>query len=155
MFYVVQWSAKVASQPPSFSSIPLWAYFKGIPFDLYTQEGLSRVGDLLGYPLEVDVAHIKCRVDCTKPLPKCGESERDNGEVVTVTIDYPWAPPICPSCKENGHLESHCPSIKWKPSHFKPPPPPPANKTSQVPHPTVACAGQSAQKSALKVFSLF
>ncbi|KAJ4895151.1 hypothetical protein Rs2_21945 [Raphanus sativus] len=54
------------------------AHFKGIPFDLYTQEGLGRVGDLLGHPLEVDdftrkmvninVAHIKCRIDCTKPL---------------------------------------------------------------------------------------
>lgn len=108
LFYVAQWSDSVAMQPPVFTTMPLWAHFKGIPVDLYTQEGLGRVGDLLGYPLEVDeftrrmtninIAHIKCRVYCSKPLPKCGEIERDNGEVVTVTIECPWFPPLCSCC---------------------------------------------------------
>lgn len=76
LFYVAQWSDSVAMQPPVFTTMPLWAHFKGIPFDLYTQEGLGRVGDLLGYSLEVDeftrrmtninIAHIKCRVDCSE-----------------------------------------------------------------------------------------
>ncbi|KAG2245960.1 hypothetical protein Bca4012_091139 [Brassica carinata] len=66
--------------------------------------------------VNINIAHIKCRVDCTKPLPRSGELERDNGEVVTVDIDYPWTPPICPCCNELGHLETHCPSSKWKPS---------------------------------------
>ncbi|KAH0852316.1 hypothetical protein HID58_090877 [Brassica napus] len=114
---------------PAFAQIQsvlthIWG--RGIPFDLYTQEGLSRVGDLLGFPIEVDeftrrmvninVAHIKCKVNCTKPLPRSAEIERDNGEIVTVDIDYPWTPPICPCCNEVGHLETHCPSAKWKPS---------------------------------------
>ncbi|KAJ4875844.1 Uncharacterized protein Rs2_40862 [Raphanus sativus] len=126
LFFVAQWSSTVALQPPTFTSIPLWAHFRGIPFDLYTQEGLGRVRDLLGDPIEVDdftrrmvdinVAHIKCRVDCTKPLPRSGEIERDNGEVVSVTIDYPWTPPICPCCKALGHLQTHCPSSAWKPT---------------------------------------
>ncbi|CAN7129163.1 unnamed protein product, partial [Brassica rapa subsp. narinosa] len=124
LFYVAQWSDSVAMKPPAFTTMPLWAHFKGIPFDLYTQEGLGRVGDLLGHPMEVDeftrrmtninVAHIKCKVDVTKPLPKFGEIERDNGEVVTVSIDYPWVPPICTCCGELGHLQSHCPSGTWK-----------------------------------------
>ncbi|KAH0928284.1 hypothetical protein HID58_014011 [Brassica napus] len=124
LFYVAQWSDSVAMQPPVFTSMPLWAHFKGIPFDLYTQEGLGRVGDLLGHPMEVDeftrrmtninVAHINCRVDCSKPLPTCGEIERDNGEVVTVTIEYPWVPPLCSCCEQLGHLISHCPSADWK-----------------------------------------
>ncbi|KAJ0257515.1 hypothetical protein HA466_0083670 [Hirschfeldia incana] len=124
LFYVAQWSDSVAMKPPAFTTMPLWAHFKGIPFDLYTQEGLGRVGDLLGHPIEVDeftrrmtninVTHIKCRVDITKPLPKFGELERENGEVVTVSIDYPWVPPICTCCGELGHLQSHCPSGTWK-----------------------------------------
>ena len=124
LFYVAQWSDSVAQQPPTFTTMPLWAHFRGIPFDLYTQAGLGRVGDLLGHPIEVDeftrkmtninVAHIKCRIDCTKPLPKFGELERENGEVVTVSIDYPWVPPICPCCGELGHLQTHCPSGVWK-----------------------------------------
>lgn len=124
LFYVVQWSDSVAVTPPVFTSMPLWAHFKGIPFDLYTQEGLGRVGDLLGHPLEVDeftrkmtninVAHIKCRVDVTKPLPKFGELERENGDVVTVSIEYPWVPPICTCCGDLGHLQTHCPSGVWR-----------------------------------------
>lgn len=142
LFYVAQWSATVALHPPSFTSMPLWAHFRGIPFDLYTQEGLGRVGDLLGIPIEVDeftrrmvdisVAHIKCRIDCTKPLPRVGEIERDNGELVTVTIDYPWVPPICSCCSEIGHLESHCPAGKWR---TKQPPPPPSDMPPPVPQP--------------------
>ncbi|CAH2035801.1 unnamed protein product [Thlaspi arvense] len=42
LFYVAQWSAEVAVKPPSFTSIPLWAHVKGVPFDLYTQEGLGQ-----------------------------------------------------------------------------------------------------------------
>jgi len=127
LFYVAQWSDSVAVQPPAFTTMPLWTHFRGIPFDLYTQEGLGRVGDLLGHPLEVDeftrrrininVAHIKCRIDCTKPLPKFGEIERENGEVVTVTNDYPWVPPLCSCCGQLGHLLSHCPSGAWKSKH--------------------------------------
>ncbi|XP_013650376.1 vegetative cell wall protein gp1 [Brassica rapa] len=66
--------------------------------------------------VNINVAHIKCKVNCTKPLPRSAEIERDNGEIVTVDIDYPWTPPICPCCNEVGHLETHCPSAKWKPS---------------------------------------
>lgn len=118
-------SSSFALKPPSFTSIPLWANVSGIPFDLYTQEGLGRVVDLLGAHVEVDdftrrmvninVAHLKIKVDCTKPLPTSAEIERENGEVVTITIDYPWILPICPCCKEMGHLEALCPNAKWSP----------------------------------------
>lgn len=123
LFYVAQWSSSLAIKPPTFSSIPLWAHVRGIPFDLYNQDGLSRVADLLGVPIEVDeftrrmvnidVAHLKVRADCTKPLPTSAEIERDDGEVVTLSISYPWTPPTCPCCRQLGHLETYCPNAKW------------------------------------------
>ncbi|KAL1212193.1 hypothetical protein V5N11_001446 [Cardamine amara subsp. amara] len=123
LFYVAQWSPNVAVKPPTFSSIPLWAHVRGIPFDLYNQDGLSRVADLLGLPVEVDeftrrmvnidVAHLKVRADCTKPLPTTAEIEKDDGEVVTLSISYPWIPPTCPCCRQMGHLEAYCPNAKW------------------------------------------
>lgn len=160
LFYVAQWSADVALHPPTFTSMPLWAHFRGIPFDLYTQEGLGRVGDLLGHPIEVDeftrrmtnisVAHIKCRIDCTKPLPRFGELERENGEVVSVSIDYPWVPPFCSCCNELGHLVTHCPSGKWKP---KPPPKPsgPTTTPQSSPVPEVQVSADAQVTSEMQV----
>lgn len=137
LFYVAQWSANLAVKTPTFTSRPLWAHVRGIPFDLYTQAGLSRVADLLGLPVEVheftrrmvnlDVAHLKVKVDCTKPLPSTAEIERENGEVITLSIDYPWIPPTCPCCKEMGHLETLCPNSRWTP---KPIPKTSTTKTS-------------------------
>lgn len=79
---------------------------------------------MLGQPVEVDeftrrmvsldVAHLKVKVDCTKPLPSSAEIERGTDEVVRLSIDYPWTPPFYPCCKELGHLESHCPHAQWK-----------------------------------------
>ncbi|KFK22078.1 hypothetical protein AALP_AAs71109U000200 [Arabis alpina] len=107
-----------------------------------TQEGLGRVGDTLGLPVEIDefkkrmvnleVAHIKVKVNCTKPLPSSAELVRDNGEVITVSIEYPWTPPLCPYCKELGHLESHCPSAQWKPAAPRKVPQPSADNAPQT-----------------------
>lgn len=146
LFYVAQWSSTLAIKTPSFTSIPLWAHVRGIPFDLYTQEGLGHVADLIGLPVEVDdftkrmssleVAHLKVKVDCTKPLPTTAEIERENGEIVRVSIDYPWTPPICPCCKELGHLESLCPNAKWTPkvaAESSPVPPSAQKMDSQSP----------------------
>lgn len=104
---------------------PSLGHVRSIFFDLYTQEGLGHVADLIGSPIEVDeftrtmsileVAHLKVKVDCTKTLPSSAEIERENGEIVRFSIDYPWTPLICPSCKELGHLETMCPNAKWSP----------------------------------------
>lgn len=59
--------------------------------------------------VNINVAHIKIKVDCTKPLPSTAEIERENGEIVTLYIDYPWTPPICPCCKEMGASRSYVP----------------------------------------------
>lgn len=106
IFYVAQWTSNLAINPPSFTFIPLWAHVRGISFDLYTHEGLGRVGDLIGKPVEVDeftrrmsnleVAHLKVKANCTMPLPTAAEIERGNGEIVKLSIDYPWTPPLCP-----------------------------------------------------------
>ncbi|KAF8093470.1 hypothetical protein N665_0383s0098 [Sinapis alba] len=97
MSAVAQWSANLSLKPLTFTFILLWAHVKGIPFDLYTQEGLGRVIDLLGFSVEVDnftirmvnsnVAHLKIRAYCTKPLPFTAEIERENGEIVTISVE--------------------------------------------------------------------
>lgn len=128
LFYVAQWTTNLALNPPTFTYIPLWTHVRGIPFDLYMQEGLGRVSDLIGLPIEVDeytqsmssldVAHLKMRDNCSKPIPTIAEIEIDNGEIVRISIEYPWTLPLCPYCKELGHLEALCPQAKWCPKPF-------------------------------------
>lgn len=125
LFYVAQWSASVAQKTPNMKSIPLWAHLRDVPFDLYHQQGLSHVAGLIGDPVETDeytirmvninVAHLKVRANCTKPLPSTVEIERDDGSVVPIPVEYPWKPPTSPCCNQLGHLQSHCPTAQWKP----------------------------------------
>lgn len=126
MFFVAQWSAQVAVNPPTMHSIPLWAHVRGVPFDLYPQEGLSLVAGLIGDPVEadeftirmvsLDVAHLKVRANCSRPLPPVVELKKQDGFVIPVTVTYPWVPPSCSCCKRLGHLENRCPNAKWAPA---------------------------------------
>ncbi|KFK22989.1 hypothetical protein AALP_AAs54961U000100, partial [Arabis alpina] len=127
MFIIVPRSTPAASVPSELVSLPLWAHVTGIPFDLRTQWGLSHVGDALGMPQDVDdftknlvslsVAHIRVIADLSKPLPTSLELERDDGQVITCEVSYPWVPPSCSHCKKLGHNIRYCPQVsqKWVP----------------------------------------
>ncbi|KAF3579306.1 hypothetical protein DY000_02031882 [Brassica cretica] len=54
------------------------------------------------------LAHVKVEVDLTQPLPSVVEFERENGEVVEVSVHYPWVPPTCSHCHELGHVMRNC-----------------------------------------------
>ncbi|KAL0711907.1 hypothetical protein Bca4012_018885 [Brassica carinata] len=126
LFYVAQWTAQLAIKQPTFDFIPLWAHVRGVPFDLYTQEGLSLVASLIGFPVEADeftikmvsleVAHLKVRANCTKKMPSVVEMIRDNGSTIQVSVDYSWLPPTCACCNQLGHSDSRCPNAKWAPT---------------------------------------
>lgn len=47
-------------------------------------------------------------VDLTKALPPVLEIERDDGMVVSLSLMYPWLPPLCPICNEIGHNAPLC-----------------------------------------------
>lgn len=64
--------------------------------------------------LNINVAHLKVKVDFIKLLPTFDEIERENGDLVPLSINYPWTPPTCPSCKEIVHLEALCPNGSWE-----------------------------------------
>lgn len=118
MFYAIQWTSLNSSQPPAPKSIQLWAHLTGVPLDLRYQEGLSLVAGLVGEPKETDdftknlvsltLAHVKVELDLTKPAPDVVEFTRESGEVVEVSVTYPWLPPTCSHCKELGHIAKNC-----------------------------------------------
>lgn len=58
--------------------------------------------------VSLTVSHVKVEVDLTKPLPSVVEFERESGEVVEVSVHYPWVPPTCTHCHELGHIIRNC-----------------------------------------------
>lgn len=126
MFHTEQWSSSITRSSPPLKAIKIWAHLTGVPLDLRYQKGLSLVAGLIGEPKETDaftlnmvsltVSHVKVEVDLTKALPSVVEFERQSGEVVEVSVSYPWVPPTCSHCKEMGHIVRNCLT-------YTPPPP--------------------------------
>lgn len=107
MFHIAQWSSAHSKATPPLKAIKICAHLTGVPLDLRHDEGLSFVAGLVGEPKQTDeftknlvsltLSHVKVEVDLTKPLPDVVEFEREDGEVVEVSVHYPWVPPKC-SC---------------------------------------------------------
>lgn len=133
MFHTAQWSSAHSKSTPPLKAIRIWAHLTGVPLDLRHDEGLSLVAGLVGEPKETDeftknlvsltVSHVKVEVDLTLPLPPVVEFERESGEVVEVSVHYPWVPPTCSHCKELGHVVRNC--LLFSPPTRDPPKKPP------------------------------
>lgn len=112
---------------PPLDSIQIWAHLTGIPLDLRHDEGLSLVAGLVWESKEIDdftlnlvslnLSHVKVEVDLTQPLPDVVEFTRESGEVVEVSVTYPWVPPTCSHCKELGHISRNCLQLPQKPKN--------------------------------------
>lgn len=124
MFHTALWSEVRSLTAPPIKAIRIWAHLTGVPLDLRHQAGLSLVAGLVGEPKETDdftknmvsltISHIKVEVKLTQDLPSVVEFERESGEVVEVSVHYPWVPPTCSHCKELGHIIRNC-------FHYSPP----------------------------------
>lgn len=118
MLHTAQWSSEHSKSTPPLKAIKIWAHLTGVPLDLRHTKGLSLVAGLIGDPKETDeftrnlvsltLSHVKVEVDLTKPLPEVVEFERESGEVVEVSVHYPWVPPTCSHCHELGHIIRNC-----------------------------------------------
>ncbi|CAA7046645.1 unnamed protein product [Microthlaspi erraticum] len=124
-FFVTQWKASFSLNPPSLRNAPIWATISNIPFDLITDVGLGIIARPLGEVVDskpftsVNSASIKVVMDLTKPLTPSMELERDDGEIITLTVTYPWLPPLCSVCNELGHKETLCPKVPKPPKSRK------------------------------------
>lgn len=92
MLHTAQWNSDHSMSTPPLKAIQIWAHLTGVPLDLRYDEGLSLVAGLVGEPKETPVV----------------EFERESGEVVEVSVYYPWVPPTCSNCHELGHIVRNC-----------------------------------------------
>ncbi|KAF3608944.1 hypothetical protein DY000_02047102 [Brassica cretica] len=96
MFYIAQWSSAHSKATPPLKAIKIWAHLTGVPLDLRHNEGLSFVSGLVGgggrYKTAFDVVDF----------------EREDGEVMEVSVHYPRVPPKCTHCQELSHITRNC-----------------------------------------------
>ncbi|CAN6867870.1 unnamed protein product [Brassica oleracea] len=134
-FFVAEWKASFAFDPPSLEKAPIWVKISNVPFDLLTDDGLSIISEPIGVIVDakpftsVSEADIKVVVDLLQPLLKTVEVEREDGGIQVISVTYPWLPPLCPVCNELGHKVQLCP-VAQKASGDKGKAPMDSNKSS-------------------------
>ncbi|KAG6746524.1 hypothetical protein POTOM_051065 [Populus tomentosa] len=96
----------------------VWIRLHGLPFPLWSKQGLSLAASMVGRPLSCDESTYTCTrleyarlcVEVDANLPFVHSFEIDcplSSEPIKITVDYEWKPTHCEKCKVFGHS---CPS---------------------------------------------
>ncbi|KAG5245701.1 DUF4283 domain-containing protein [Salix suchowensis] len=109
-----QWHPRIQFEKNKIKSIPVWIRLYGLPFPLWTTEGLSRAASMVGKPLSCDApTYNSTRLDYARV---CVEVTADEDFIhqfelqtplssmpTTVRIEYEWKPTRCTTCYTYGH----------------------------------------------------
>ncbi|KAJ6414219.1 hypothetical protein OIU84_006947 [Salix udensis] len=109
-----QWQPGFIFDKNKIRSLPVWVRLHGLPFSLWTMQGLSLAASMVGRPIACDEPTIQCsRMDYARV---CIELEADTPPVhhfkvasvltkepITVEVSYEWKPSRCSTCKVFGH----------------------------------------------------
>uniref|UniRef100_A0A6N2MGJ7 DUF4283 domain-containing protein n=1 Tax=Salix viminalis TaxID=40686 RepID=A0A6N2MGJ7_SALVM len=109
-----QWHSGFKFDKNKISKLPVWIRLHGLPFPLWSQEGLSLAASMVGRPLSCDAKTYNCQrlefarlcVEIDATLPKVTSFEVVSPlslEPITVEVEYEWLPSHCASCKTYGH----------------------------------------------------
>ena len=134
-----QWHPRFQFDKNNITTIPVWVRLHGLPFPLWSKQGLSMAASMVGRPLSCDDSTYNCiRLDYARVcvevdayLPYVHQFEIESpltSEPITVKVDYEWKPSRCEKCHIFGHS---CPTA----------PAPPINKgklpvNAAIPMPT-------------------
>ncbi|KAG6794317.1 hypothetical protein POTOM_003562 [Populus tomentosa] len=109
-----QWHPRFQFDKNKISTLPVWIRLHGLPFPLWSKQGLSLVASMVGRPLSCDEQTYNCtrleyarvcvEIDATLPYVQNFEIESPlSAEPITVTVDYEWKPSRCEKCHVFGH----------------------------------------------------
>lgn len=117
----------ISHEKLSSSKIPLWLNLRGIPMELFTNEGISHIASGVGVSLlmnkatelknRLSFARFSIEVDLIATLPSSINVEIEDFGGLEVVVDYPLKPKFCTICREIGHGDKFCHNSKevWKP----------------------------------------
>ncbi|KAG5238005.1 proline-rich receptor protein [Salix suchowensis] len=109
-----QWHPHFCFDKNKISSLPVWIRLRGLPFPLWTKQGLSQVASMVGKPLScdehthectrLDFARVCVEVDAALPFVHhfeivCALSDNP----IRIEVEYEWKPRRCDKCKVFGH----------------------------------------------------
>jgi hypothetical protein len=109
-----QWHPRFQFDKNKITTLPVWIRLHGLPFPLWSKQGLSLAASMVGRPLSCDELTYNCTrleyarlcVEVDAALPFVHGFEIDSPlsiAPITVTVDYEWKPPSCDLCKVFGH----------------------------------------------------
>ncbi|XP_034915333.1 uncharacterized protein [Populus alba] len=109
-----QWHPRFQFDKNKISTLPVWIRLHGLPFPLWSKQGLSMAASMVGRPLSCDEQTYNCtrleyarvcvEIDATLPYVQNFEIESPlSAEPITITVDYEWKPSRCETCHVFGH----------------------------------------------------
>ncbi|KAG6794318.1 hypothetical protein POTOM_003563 [Populus tomentosa] len=109
-----QWHPRFKFDKNKISTLPVWIRLHGLPFPLWSKQGLSMAASMVGRPLSCDESTYNCiRLDYARvcvevdaSLPYVHEFEIESpltSEPITIKVDYEWKPSRCEKCMTFGH----------------------------------------------------
>lgn len=103
-----KWVPGISLEKISSSKTPLWINIKGIPMELFTNEGINHIASGMGFPLFMDkdtelrnrlsFAHICVEGDQNAIVPSSIHMDIEYFGSVEVIVEYPWKPTLCSMC---------------------------------------------------------
>ncbi|KAJ6974534.1 hypothetical protein NC653_030589 [Populus alba x Populus x berolinensis] len=109
-----QWHPRFQFDKNKIATLPVWIRLHGLPFPLWSKQGLSLAASMVGRPLSCDELTYSCtrleyarlcvEVDASLPFVHSFEIDSPLSTTpITVTVDYEWKPSSCDKCKVFGH----------------------------------------------------
>nr|TKS17236.1 hypothetical protein D5086_0000020670 [Populus alba] len=109
-----QWHPRFQFDKNKISTLPVWIRLHGLPFPLWSKQGLSLAASMVGRPLSCDELTYGCtrleyarlcvEVDAAMPFVHSFDIDSPLSTTpITVTVEYEWKPPRCEKCKVFGH----------------------------------------------------
>ncbi|XVF66738.1 hypothetical protein PTKIN_Ptkin10aG0061600 [Pterospermum kingtungense] len=111
-----KWEPGLKSLEFSLHSIPIWVYLWNVPLELFSEQGLSYIVNVLGIPLHMDTftakqerlafAKVCVAMNANKKIPS-EIAVKLRGSIVKVRVEVPWTPPRYSACVLFGHSEKN------------------------------------------------
>ena len=117
-----QWHPRFCFDKRKISTLPVWVRIHGLPFPLWSKQGLSLAVSMVGRPLACDERTYRCTrleyarvcVEIDASLPFVHNFEIDSplsADPISIAVEYKWRPPRCELRKVFGHA---CPTRQSK-----------------------------------------